>query len=174
MSEAFVAAARPEGAGRGGAGHLVSGTASHAASNIIIRSHEGGHPLMLSIQRHAESLVRWNHQIFKALKVRRPRHSSPPARVLETTGGVDLDTATPCGGCWVLSVANAAICCAAEAQKTNSSGHNRWSGWPMEIYSGTVTRHADTSRVTQPRLVLVTTSKHCDMQTAVALHGYKC
>ena len=44
----------------------------------------------------------------------------------------------------------------------------------MEIYSGTVTSHADTSRVTQPRLVLVTTSKHCDMQTAVALHGYKC
>ena len=42
VSEAFVAAARPEGAGRGGAGHLVSGTASHAASNIIIRSHEGG------------------------------------------------------------------------------------------------------------------------------------
>ena len=43
---------------------------------------------MLSIQRHAESLVRWKHKIFKALKVRRPRHSSPPAHVLETTGGV--------------------------------------------------------------------------------------
>ena len=101
VSEAFVAAARAEGAGRGGAGagHLVSGTASHAASNIIILSHEGGHPLMLSIQRQIESLVRRNHQIFKAMKgfirgcVRldwtKPRHSSSPARVLETTGGVD-------------------------------------------------------------------------------------
>ena len=99
VSEAFVAAARAEGAGRGGAGHLVSGTASHAASNIIIRSHEGGHPLMLSIQRQTESLVRRNHQIFKAMKgfirgcVRldctKPRPSASPARVLETTGGVD-------------------------------------------------------------------------------------
>ena len=73
VSEAFVAAARAEGAGRGGAGrggagHLVSGTASHAASNIIIRSHEGGHPLMLSIQRQTETLVRRNHEIFKAMK----------------------------------------------------------------------------------------------------------
>ena len=63
VSEAFVAAARAEGAG-----HLVSGTASHAASNIIIRSHEGGHPLMFSIQRRTHrtrNLVRWNHQILR-------------------------------------------------------------------------------------------------------------
>ena len=105
---------RPGRGGGAGAGHLVSGTASHAASNIIIRSHEGGHPLMLGIQRQTESLVRRNQEIFKAMKgfirgcVRldctRPRHSSSPARVLETTGGVDTgpsNTVRAGVGCWV-------------------------------------------------------------------------
>ena len=145
VSEAFVAAARAGGAGRGGAPGVRNSLACRLQHHHSVT--RGRHPLMLSIQRHAESLVRWKHKIFKALKVRRPRHSSPPARVLETTGGVDLDTATPCGGCWVLSVANAAICCAAEAQKTNSSGHNRWSGWPTSHESrGHVTGHAASPR----------------------------
>ena len=99
VSEAFVAAARAEGVGRGGGG--APGVRNSLACRL--QHHHsvtrGGHPLMLSIQRQIESLVRRNHEIFKAMKgfirgcVRldwtKPRHSSSPARVLETTGGVD-------------------------------------------------------------------------------------
>ena len=116
VSEAFVAAARAEGAGRGrcgaGAGHLVSGTASHAASNIIIRSHEGD-TRSCSAFRDKQRLLSagimkylrlWKVSLEVRLDWAKPRYSSSPARVLETTGGVDTgpsNTVRAGVGCWV-------------------------------------------------------------------------
>ena len=66
VSEAFVAAARAEGAGRGGAPGVRNSLACRLQHHHSVT--RGGHPLMLGIQRQTESLVRRNQEIFKAMK----------------------------------------------------------------------------------------------------------
>ena len=160
---------RGGGAGRGGAPGVRNSLACRLQHHHSVT--RGGHPLMLSIQRQTETLVRRNHEIFKAMKgfIRgcvRLDCTSNQAQALRITSSCPGDhwrcwhwtQQHRAGGCWVLSAANAAICCAAGAQKTNSSGHNLRSAG-LEPWRYTV----GLSRVTQPRLVLVTTSKHCDI-----------